>query len=174
MGCDIHMYVEKREDKNLPWEMDSNHFIMVEEEGTEDEYAYLKEVGVTGRDYKLFGILADVRSDGCIYKPRGTPNDVSFAIGVEEENIGLDGHTHSWLTLKEFKKCLKRGGYIVDPNGSADAFYDWQEKGFDGAPPDFTTLVNYCERWKDNIIADNILLGSKNRPEVRLIFWFDN
>lgn len=66
------------------------------------------------RNYDLFAILANVRNGfgfgGCdtgdrfptIVPRRGLPADVSDQVADESERWGADGHSHTWMTLKEF------------------------------------------------------------------------
>ena len=106
-----------------------------------------------------------------IYPARGLPEDTSPSI--LEESCKTDWHTHSWLTLNEFKKCLRKTEYYPSENKSTYAFYecvDWRK-----TPEDYTTIVNYCEEWIDNETAEAQLLNRTDvEPEVRIIFWFDN
>lgn len=121
MGCDIHLYVEKRVD---------GRWIPADEWYEEEEDVYDdagEETGrkrmrpvidwtarfYTGRNYSLFAILANVRNGrgfaGCdigdgfnvISEPRGLPEDVCDQIKAESDNWGCDGHSHSWLTVCE-------------------------------------------------------------------------
>ena len=96
MGCDIHGYLE----------------------------LVHSETYVTGvcnipsdRDYDLFGLLAGVRNyvDAApISEPRGLPSEVSWKMKDEVEGYGTDGHSHSWLSYKDFKD------------------YDWDQTSLDG------------------------------------------
>lgn len=101
MGCDIHMYVEKR-NNNGCWDI-----IKTEDDGNELLEPY------DGRNYNLFSILANVRNGrgfaGCrtgegfnqISSPRGIPIDASDEYVSVASEWGCDGHSHSYLTLKE-------------------------------------------------------------------------
>lgn len=98
MGCDIHEWVEVR--VGGKWEMTDVNLDV-------------------GRNYDLFGMLADVRNgrgfagvdtgDGFVpilgreSPTRGIPLDASPEYAAEVENWGGDGHSHSWLTLAELK-----------------------------------------------------------------------
>lgn len=56
------------------------------------------------RNYALFGILAGVRNSdeaSSISNPRGLPLDVSIEVKNDSDNYGIDGHSHSWVTLQE-------------------------------------------------------------------------
>lgn len=85
MGCDIHCYAEIK--KNNKWE--------------EVDFGY--EI-YDGRNYFLFSVLAGVRNKykiRPIKEPRGLPDDVCNSIKKGSEDWGIDGHSHSWYTLKE-------------------------------------------------------------------------
>lgn len=86
MGCDIHFYVEQRQE-NGTWGVI----------GSRDSF-------YGNRHYLLFSILADVRNRDeypviPISQPKGFPDDVSQEIKTED--WGTDWHSRSWLTLKE-------------------------------------------------------------------------
>lgn len=80
MGADIHGWVEKRH--NGKW-------VAVD---------HLPELS-TQRNYGRFAKLASVRGDGP--EPRGTPDDVSETVAFHISNWEPDGHSHSWLTIRE-------------------------------------------------------------------------
>lgn len=117
MGCDIHLFVEKRTKRGWQnrqgcrWhETPEHHERLVEvfqKQGR--DIATLappstKPCFDPGRNYLLFSILAGVRGDGIpIAPPRGLPNDVSARVFREAERYGPDGHSHSWLTLAELQ-----------------------------------------------------------------------
>lgn len=140
MGCDIHLYVEKKvKGKWVPcdiWGKDKYW-----EEGEPllsvdyDDYFY------NGRNYSLFAILADVRNNygfvGCdggekfniIAKPKGLPNNISSNVKRMAESWGSDDHSHSWFTLKELRDFdweqeATLRGYI-----SLEAYIKWVRDG---------------------------------------------
>lgn len=99
MGCDIHLYVERKVGEIWEacdkWQLDNL-------ENTTVDYP---DRFYTGRNYELFAILAGVRNRYDVYpivEPRGIPGDVSSNIAQEYESWGFDAHTPSWLTLAEF------------------------------------------------------------------------
>lgn len=138
MGCDIHMRAEvKISTPNNPkptWKAVGRVF--------RSQYYRPKEVTVEGgyneiltnepydgRNYDLFAILADVRNGrgfaGCdtgdgfkpIVDPRGVPEDASEVYKKMVEEWGIDGHSHSWVTLDEIKaynwsQVTKSRGYV--------------------------------------------------------------
>ena len=91
MGCDIHLRVEKQ-DREGNW-VDGNLY------NSEREVVEF----YTGRNYRLFGILADVKDEhflGPIAEPRGLPDDIT---DITKEYFVDDGGLHSvtYFTLQE-------------------------------------------------------------------------
>lgn len=111
MGCDIHFYVERKVDGK--W--------VTADTWTPDEYdagrmcVPYKTRLYRDRNYDLFAMLANVRNGygfaGCdtgdgfkpLSEPKGLPADVSPEVKAESDHWGVDGHSHSWLTLTELK-----------------------------------------------------------------------
>lgn len=176
MGCDIHLYIEKRIGRDSEWVADEGHTVELGQKGTPDEYEWVNSCTATGRDYNLFGILADVRGSGNIYPQRGLPPDLSEVVAKAVKCWNAGGHSHSYLDLQEFVHCLEEADYYRkgEINRSHDAFYDWGNMGYRNRPDGYTTVVNHCNKWIDDHRVDNILLETKHEPEVRLVFWFDN
>ena len=85
MGCDIHTHVEIKKE---------NKWIHIDEVPEEFER----------RNYSTFSILAGVRSSfnvKPISEPKGIPEDASKETKANIEEWNGDGHSHSYLTLKE-------------------------------------------------------------------------
>ncbi len=102
MGCDIHMYVERKVGKT--WRRVS------EDKGVEHPYSYNEKIAAfqkkswaVGRNYNLFGILAGVRDRFAptIAEPRGIPEDVSKGIAAQWKLSADYAHTPSYYTLQE-------------------------------------------------------------------------
>lgn len=113
MGCDIHMYVEyKRKNENV-WKT-GDYFVKGGVWAEDDGYARKELHG--SRNYTLFTTLAGVRDYGegnsIVSEPRGLPVDVSDYVKQESDRWDGDGHTHSWLTLKELKDFQATGPKI--------------------------------------------------------------
>lgn len=151
MGCDIHLYVERREDDKWvtadTWELDK----------------YAGELTVPygqgfyeSRSYDLFSILANVRNGygfagvptGVgfipISEPRGIPEDACPEYLSVVERWNGDGHSHSWFTVAE----------LMD--------YDWTQ---------VTTKVGVIDlaewaRWKAGGIPEH-WCGAISGPRVR-------
>lgn len=95
MGCDIHLFVEAKNPGTGKWEHrpDAPHY--------------------DRRSYSAFAILANVRNgygfagvktgDGfnIIAEPKGIPEDISPEANRASKDWGCDGHSHSFLNLKE-------------------------------------------------------------------------
>ncbi len=85
MGCDIHLYVEARE--NGKW-------------------AHKNVIGYNGREYNLFSVLANVRNRHDltpICEPKGLPTGMSSEVANKMESGVYAYHSHSWLTLSEIQ-----------------------------------------------------------------------
>jgi len=103
MGCDIHIMVEARVSEKHDW---------ISQDKWDSEGSLVTEI-YTGRSYSLFSILADVRNgvgfagsdtgDGFvpISQPKGLPSDASGQVEKYADEWGVDGHSHSYLTLQE-------------------------------------------------------------------------
>ena len=86
MGCDIHCYLESR-DEDGQWV------------GEHD--------GALGRDYTMFAHMAGVRDYigiEPISEPRGLPCDVSKSAKNCHKDWGGDAHSASWLTKDELRQ----------------------------------------------------------------------
>lgn len=107
MGCDIHLYVEKK--------IDGKWQIQGKLEDADDE-GYREFSGPSfydGRSYNLFAILADVRNGrgfagvktgegfNPISEPRGVPDNASEEYRYMVEQWDCDGHSHSYHTLRQ-------------------------------------------------------------------------
>jgi hypothetical protein len=95
-----------------------------------------------GRNYDLFAMLADVRNGrgfaGCntgdgftpISEPKGVPDDASAYYKWQANRYGVDGHSHSWLTLAELKAYDWHGQFTHKRGWVAmDEYKTFLEKG---------------------------------------------
>lgn len=120
MGCDIHPIAEVR--KEGKWTAVTSDVFPLNE--WDREY-YKKDFGKTPfhwRSYSMFAFLAGVRKNynNCepLAEPKGMPDDASDVARELEEYWGIEGHSHSYLTLKEllefdYDKTLEGEGEIV-------------------------------------------------------------
>lgn len=123
MGCDIHMWAETRSGPDSPWTLVPGDPEEIAKEiakingyrkptdspelstawDGEIERIPMQEAQVyTSRNYGLFGILAGVRWRAPHQFPKkGVPDDASPEYKAEVANWDADGHSHSYLSLKE-------------------------------------------------------------------------
>jgi len=109
MGCDIHIYTEKR--VNGKW-ISADNWKKSEWAESDADLSVTPEI-YEGRNYNLFAILADVRNgrgfagiktgEGFtpISPPKGLPEDVSEQVKAASDRYGCDGHSHTFLTVAE-------------------------------------------------------------------------
>lgn len=176
MGCDIHFFIEKRDDKNHKWYLDPSHDRDDDEDGI---LGHWNSVTATGRNYDLFSTMAGVR-ERCevLFEPRGIPEDVSVHGEEAMSQYGGDGHSHSWLSLEEFKLCLDKLGYDVAENTSSEAFFDYLKYKWDDPkrPADYIAVYHYAVKWleEQKKAQADITPHLHLEPEIRFIFFFDN
>ena len=155
MGCDIHSYAEKK--VNGKWEKVSDQFSLDEF----DKKWYGKEKGDNPfgwRNYSIFAFLAGVRNyDHCtpISEPKGLPDDISDEVKEKADDWDGDGHSHSFLTVKELSD------------------FDYGKTFFDDRGKETETYSNFLGKqfFDDLEILKNL---DENPENVRVVFWFDN
>ena len=128
MGCDIHLFQEKKVDGK--W-VTADKWSLDPERGIESEYVSYKDALYSGRNYRLFSVLAGVRNGAGfagvrtgdpvtpISQPRGVPDDCCVQCKAEVERWGRNAHSHSWLTLDDivdyrWHRAIKRGVVPLD------------------------------------------------------------
>lgn len=171
MGCDIHLYAEKKvysyADKDKiagkwvsldkwverdEWETDTELYRELDVPDEDEVYSH-------GRNYNLFTALANVRSQyftdpQFICEAKGFPKDASRMVKLKKKHYGSDGHSHSWLTLAELKA------------------FDWSS--FGKTCDDFRNEVfQKLEAWKKDYPHQKDE-EARTDEEVRIVFWFDN
>jgi hypothetical protein len=162
MGCDIHLYVEKRL-KNGDWAFVRNLNEGINSEGLRPWGGQGKACGghwnLSGRNYNLFSRLAGVRGPGPA--PKGLPNNVSEFLDEEHMSYGGDAHSASWSTPLEFMEA-----YIA-------SHQEYEE----GEPLDKYIQI----RLKDGVemavykfMRDMCSLNTDEAEEYRFVYWFDN
>ena len=153
MGCDIHMYVEKKNGEGV--------------------YEYIKSVKPFNyRYYGLFAFLAGVRNYSAIKpisKPRGLPNNLSKEVR-EEFKDNDDYHSCSWISIKElldfdYKQLMedRREHKQIAPNIFTGAYTVEPEKGRE---------MSYREFLDESFFEDLEIL--KLIGADRIVFGFDN
>lgn len=165
MGCDIHLYAERRKkDTDQPWEptlgLDpqghAEYLKIMEEFCHGEELRKLRQGPIPAlsnpahRDYSAFARLGmlwrtEVETHVAV---KDLPEDVSEAVQAASDQLGSDGHTHNWTTLAEIQEqCVV---CVLRENGSmSEDLQDYIKllKGYEREQPDY---------------------------EHRIVFWFDN
>lgn len=169
MGCDIHMYCEykHKHGQEKPKWVSADHYRVNPHYGVYEDESQWEVIHLyDDRWYRLFGILAGVRDYEVkpIAEQRGIPSDCCKEIKKECDDYGCDGHSHSYLTLKELmdnrsKYIGKEDGYdvlgvIIDPliQRTKEVFHIYGYQNQDDV---------------NEIIA-------KSANDIRIVFWFDN
>ena len=216
MGCDIHIHIEYK--RKIYIGRDANNEPQYQERWICGDYfkpnPYFninkkeKEYKLVGfcddRNYALFSILADVRNYAnmdYISQPKGLPEDITEIVKKDADEWDLDGHSHSYLTLKELidfhnkSLPLKRRG-MISPQSQKDLdekgitpemwcrgtnqkgweFREWQEEN--------NVLVPLIEALKERANEHCVIFSFEweREPEkayklsdkIRIVFWFDN
>lgn len=195
MGCDIHCFVEIEQEysKGNYWRKVGNIFKYeyYKKSGFPDDYNNkFRDEPQIGRNYDLFSILAGVRNGTWgkeikpISEPRGLPEDISEEVKEKSDYWDSDGHSHSYLLLKELKNYnweqkIQHSAFVskkqkaeYEKSGKLPTCYSayssigvemkWEEKMKDTIGKYFFTKImpelEKLEKW----------------GKVRIIFWFDN
>lgn len=137
MGCDIHMHFE------------------IKVNGEWHHYGPAR----FSKNYAVFARMANVRnSTGVepISKPRGLPDDCTFSTKLDSDHWGVDGHSHSYLSSKEFIDLCEWAQSLAFVQSSLFAeigdLYGNSWEGFYEYREDYPKFVE----------------------DYRVVFWFDN
>lgn len=190
MGCDIHLYKEKK--INGQW--------VSADEGWNDEYNDGYEDvpydnRFTDRDYDLFGFLCKGVRREFDYSliEKGMPEDCSEKVKALAKHWDCDGHSHSYLTLNELKEAWRMLESLKTPvSGMKDAEQLKKlNESLQSESPDYSLLYPYCQwtnqpnciEFQVDIPARYMLSGVKKLIDLfdgidgddhRIVFWFDN
>jgi hypothetical protein len=162
------MMVEYSIDNGKTWFADPKHVVdCYDEDPSKIWYSKLR----TFRNYTLFAQLAGVRgSSRRGLEPRGLPDNISEPVELSATAWDLDGHSHSYVSLDEFKKVLKTLPFSFELTG-IDPFHTVP---YTYAESTYADIVKYCDDYVYKLTVDNILLDNPTPPQCRLVFWFDN
>ena len=206
MGCDIHMHIEYKKtiDGKTKW-VCGDYFKANPYYGVwEEEKPYALVGFCDERNYALFSTLANVRNYGntnYICEPKGLPSDVCEEIKKDADDWGIDGHSHSWFTLKELLDYQKLG-HKVKYRGmiSKEAQIALDEDGI--IPNEWCQMTNqkdwgFREWLQEDYSLNELIEKLKERAKelyyiydfwwdgdyqkayeladgIRIVFWFDN
>lgn len=185
MGCDIHLFREKR--VGGKW--------VAEDEWVDGSVDWEKRF--TDRNYNLFAILAGVREREIPpykFEPRGLPLNVCNEIAEHSGEYGGDGHSHSYLylhELKELRAFLAEQTHTVSGMKNKDELAAL-EGAIESGNPDWDLLYPYCQGTNDpkqvkfslDVPADFVVGKALDRiiaslsdiggDQQRIVFFFDN
>lgn len=188
MGCDIHLFTERKRNinKTEKWVNIDNFKINLYSGNYELEECY------QGRNYTLFSILADVRNysdNKIISEPKGFPSDSSDIVRNKFEEWEGDGHSHSYLTMKEIydfyeeNKTVKYSGFVnkkgVDEIEKGK-MPEWWCQGTNNEEMVYKEWELEDETLKDfiNVLETHFISEYYNKEmdceNFRIVFWFDN
>lgn len=197
MGCDIHIYVEKK--INGKWILAQGLVEYKGDDGKITKRVPYPDQFYNGRNYLLFGMLTggEVRAEPGIYFhdcTKGFPDDACEEIAEIYDSWGDDAHSASWLTAKELRKINPANDKIVIEAIVSDKKWDkFVASQLIGQPnyklvehfKNKETKTAHKRKWKEPI-KDHIsgffekveMIGfydmDCDEDEIRIIFWFDN
>lgn len=126
MGCDIHLYVEKRVDGKWATADKWTHS-EYDTENPDSRTVSYEDSWYTGRNYELFSVLAGVRNRYDIIpisEPRGIPDDVSPEL--KQGYNDCYEQSGSWLTLAEILSYDWTQSFIESGYISVLDFFRWE------------------------------------------------
>ena len=152
MGCDITMFVEKRNEEYNYWEPIFLYHVNKYTHQLEKVRCY------SSRDYDIFSLLAGVRGwyDPFV-SPRGCHQDMSAEVEKEKEWFGIDGHSHTWYDLFELKLFI---AHFKETNENEEDIFQRLD-----------SLYNSIGAYLD--FSDEYLYNLKPN-QYRVIMWFDS
>jgi hypothetical protein len=167
MGCDIHCYIQSKTD-----------------------YDYVQGFGGRinpGRNYIMFGLMADVRYDSNYNrKPRGMPDRVSWQILVDYMKYIDETESDDNVSREVAQRWVSYGSKLhIDYNTTTDDIKeakwvtnpDWHSHSY-LSTEEFEDCINGYESGSEYKLDDRyyaILAAMKALgPTAQLVFWFDN
>ena len=191
MGCDIHVYAEKKVEGVWvtadEWVTDEDGWVHV---------PYDKRI-YSERNYNLFGVLCDGirgRSYSFSVERKGIPKDACDEYLEEVRRWGGDDHSHSWLSLTELKSLQEK---ILSESIPISGMINVDRlekllKSIAEGQPNYDLLYPYCtyttrgdwlsfqlnlpatEDIGDGISGMIDKLESMDAEDARICFFFDN
>lgn len=207
MGCDIHMYVEykkdlpiKGSDKRKEEWISGDYFKQNPFKLVWDDENKMDRLELHGdRNYTLFTTLAGVRDYTNetipVSEPKGVPDDACDYVKKENERWDTDGHSHSWLTLKELKdyqsvnRKIKRTGLLspvqlveFDNNNILPESWcqgtnmeGYERREWEDTNNSLIPLIEKLQKRAHELMQyDWQPYDVTNDEKIRIVFWFDN
>ena len=205
MGCDIHIHVEYKRSINGEKTWVCGDYLYVNPykgDAYEPDYCIVDFCG--NRNYARFATLANVRNYGdtpYIDTPRGLPDDVTAEVERCSEEWGIDGHSHSYFTLKElidYQKnipplrqkgmigpdaieALDKYGILPDTWCQGTTMPGWDFRSWKVENQTLVPLIDALKKRADElyVIYDFLwesdpLRAYELSDNIRIVFWFDN
>lgn len=203
MGCDIHMFCEERKTINGETKWVNVDYWKINPYYDKNENNGEREMEVVplydGRSYRVFTALCGVRDyhgeSPKISEPKGLPVDCCIEINEESERWGSDGHSHSYVTLREVLKFVndcaptKCSGYVspedagkldrlnVKPKmwcqGTSDSTWvhrEWEVTGINPLDELLDKMVKRFNKYCNDVSE----IEESSLHNFRIVFWFDN
>lgn len=160
MGCDIHSYVETKDNEGR-WQMVQtfSHCVW-------DSQVLSPTEPYQGRDYQLFGWLTggtvrDAGQHDGLEAPRGVPKDMSSGITSVYENQAEWVHSASYATLAEIREAIGR-----TPKKVVDSWAGERVKSH---------VRSAAKRFADGVDFLGHSCGFFGDDcDIRVVFWFDS
>lgn len=145
MGCDIHLFLERKTNKG--WVINTPY-------GKGEYVTNIQIIDNYPRCYMLFGILAGVRNNCVrpIAQPRGVPDDCCKEYRAFVDEWDGDGHNHSFFGVSELKAAINK--YTGDEKALLEEFTEHIMK-----------MIDVMRPW---------MKGLEQPEEYRVCFFFDN
>lgn len=177
MGCDIHLFCERRIDYDK-WECVDR--FKYENEGSELSVRTVKDIPryfspaslYCDRSYAFFTMLAGVRNTGGVKQiadRRGFPNDASDLVKAYADYWGSDAHSFSWYTADE----LFRYKYKLDNVKQKTEETEWAYDAICKLCKNLAQRIAeecYIEADSESFLDERL---KKYAKEFRVVFWFD-
>lgn len=194
MGCDIHLYREKKVDDK--WQSADEWERPSWAEGDDELHIKFDKLAYIGRNYELFGALSKgVRRDvSFAFEPRGVPFNMSPEVSQSFESWDSDGHSHSYLylhELREFADFLNTQTICIEGMKDVKQLAELRASIASGNP-DWDKLFPYCAATNSPGHVDfemdvpaSYYIGRELKQIIdsfngidgenhRIVFWFDN
>ena len=161
MGCDIHAYIEYQrngETRYLPFGGRIN----------------------PGRNYRLFGLLADLRECGpAIIEPRGMPPDAAWEAEHDNELYISANETDGTTTPERAQRWVESGSSVYLKDKHFVTHPDWHSHSWLTTAEYRDVLKVYQSQESAWPIPEyDAILAAMERLDhhgtARLVFWFDN
>lgn len=182
MGCDIHTIVEIKVAPNKGighWHKVGRYYTIKTFRGE----LHIEHLWYNDRNYNEFAMLADVRNGRGfagvekvrgfvpIAEPRGTPTDASEEASKLAIEWAADGHSHSWLTLRELIGTPEYWDQTTQFTGDTEP-----TTYRDAAPNIHGQLIPSLQSLMQDYYFE---MGAHTGPDlteddVRIVFFFDN